>query len=839
MAAGANVMYKKSCFLEKAGLGILLLSSSSAYAAISGTVFRDFNANGSFDQTVSFNEVGIADVTVKAFDSTGTMQASTTSGTDGTYALTGLVAGADYRLEFSWGQNWLKPGTAGGSSVQFVKDGTSNILMAVNNPANYSGTSPLLSIPVYGAGLAAGDTRPALMAFPYTASGDGRVAGNEPITVVERQQVGTVWGVAYQNKTQRLFTAAFTKRHAGYGPRGEGGVYAIDFTQPSVPVLAGSFDLQGITPANGGAAIDLGTVNRTVGSADYDISTQPSIDLDAFDKVGKTSFGGINLAEDGKTLWLVNLNQRALISVDVSGATATLPGTVNQYPISALAGIPVCTNGVLRPFAIKLYEGKGYLGTVCSAENSGSRSNLAAYVLSFDPGNVAAGFGNALSFPLNYNRESVGGGGVGEWNPWSDVWLPEMDGDNRRNAEPILGDIEFDSQGNMTIALLDRFAHQSGKNNRPAITGSSALASGMSNGDLLKACKTAGGWVIEGSAGCAVNDPKPYSNQRNDDGPLNIGEFFWGDYQANQDLSSLNHEEMTTGGLALRQGINSVVVASFNPIHNIYLTQGIKHYDLTTGNATTNYLLLQNFENTGFAKASGVGDLELLSAPAPLEVGNRIWLDSDSDGIQDAGEAGIQGVQVKLVCGADQVIATTDGSGNYTFSNAAGGNAAFMGFGEDCVLKVDSSQTALASLALTTRNADGVVDNNALTDLRDSDATDQAGIAEIAFTTDSAGENNHTLDVGYQQATSVDLSLTKVANKTSVKRGDTVIYTLTVTNAGPAAASGVVLQDTLPAAVTYVEDDSGGSYVPATGVWTVGNLAKDGVKTLNITVTVK
>ncbi len=62
--------------------------------------------------------------------------------------------------------------------------------------------------------------------------------------------------------------------------------------------------------------------------------------------MGKTSFGGINLAEDGKTLWLVNLNQRALISVDVSGATATLPGTVNQYPISALAGIPACTNRV-------------------------------------------------------------------------------------------------------------------------------------------------------------------------------------------------------------------------------------------------------------------------------------------------------------------------------------------------------------------------------------------------------------------------------------------------------------------------------------------------------------
>jgi hypothetical protein len=37
----------------------------------------------------------------------------------------------------------------------------------------------------------------------------------------------------------------------------------------------------------------------------------------------------------------------------------------------------------------------------------------------------------------------------------------------------------------------------------------------------------------------------------------------------------------------------------------------------------------------------------------------------------------------------------------------------------------------------------------------------------------------------------------------------------------------------------YVEDDGKGDYIPATGLWTLGSLAKGDAKTLTITVTVK
>ena len=72
-----------------------------------------------------------------------------------------------------------------------------------------------------------------------------------------------------------------------------------------------------------------------------------------------------------------------------------------------------------------------------------------------------------------------------------------------------------------------------------------------------------------------------------------------------------------------------------------------------------------------------------LRLPKPSSIGDKVWLDEDKDGIQDAGEAGVAGVTVKLLDKegkpakdfngnpvADQV---TDENGNYKFDNLAAG----------------------------------------------------------------------------------------------------------------------------------------------------------------------
>jgi hypothetical protein len=58
-------------------------------------------------------------------------------------------------------------------------------------------------------------------------------------------------------------------------------------------------------------------------------------------------------------------------------------------------------------------------------------------------------------------------------------------------------------------------------------------------------------------------------------------------------------------------------------------------------------------------------------------LGDRVWYDTDWDGIQDSGEPGLEGVQMMLIsgdCGGTSGPASTsNASGNYTFGDVAGG----------------------------------------------------------------------------------------------------------------------------------------------------------------------
>ena len=86
---------------------------------------------------------------------------------------------------------------------------------------------------------------------------------------------------------------------------------------------------------------------------------------------------------------------------------------------------------------------------------------------------------------------------------------------------------------------------------------------------------------------------------------------------------------------------------------------------------------------------------------------------------------------------------------------------------------------------------------------------------------------------------SADLSLTLAAGTPSPTIGGTLTYTLTVTNSGPSATSGVEVVDLLPAGVTYNSSSATlGSYDSGSGTWTIGALASGQTVTLSIVVTV-
>lgn len=81
-----------------------------------------------------------------------------------------------------------------------------------------------------------------------------------------------------------------------------------------------------------------------------------------------------------------------------------------------------------------------------------------------------------------------------------------------------------------------------------------------------------------------------------------------------------------------------------------------------------------------------------------------------------------------------------------------------------------------------------------------------------------------------------DLSLTKTVDNQFPDVADTVIFTLTLANNGPSAATGIVVTDILESGYNYQSDTSGGAYNAATGLWNVGTLASGTSIALNVTV---
>ena len=85
-----------------------------------------------------------------------------------------------------------------------------------------------------------------------------------------------------------------------------------------------------------------------------------------------------------------------------------------------------------------------------------------------------------------------------------------------------------------------------------------------------------------------------------------------------------------------------------------------------------------------------------------------------------------------------------------------------------------------------------------------------------------------------------DLSLAKSVSNAAPASGASINYVLSVANAGASTltATGVTVQDTLPAGFTFTGASGFGSYNSTTGVWTVGSIPPGVTRTLTISGTV-
>ena len=633
------------------------------------------------------------------------------------------------------------------TSVQFITSSSTSVNFGLYSSFDYNNNvNPDYIIPTYingdGTGNGAGD--PALNQLIYGATGLNPAfggSGTSPSVIATVSQMGSVWGVAYNKNTKKLYVASMLKRHVGFA-QGPGYIHVIDYSSGS-GVYQGAFDLQAVIPSNSGISINLGTVCRDAScgalASDYLLPSDkgsPSVDLDAFGKVGKISYGDIDIEPGTNNLWAINLNQRALIKINTTGNPVNSPpatANIQQYILANISGYPTSSTGVLRPWGIGFNNGKGYIGVTNDA-TSGGASDLLCYVLEFDPNNITAGFTTVLSFNPNFNRSAF----LGDFRPWMDIWNNSLISFTSGTSvchysEPILSDINFDENNNMYLSISDRFGHQTGALNHFALSGDNNFTSCEAQGDLRKACWDGSSYSIDGNSACG-----------------GAGEFF-------NDMSGNGTNENAEGAAALLKGRREIIEISIDPNPNstgalYYDSQGTMTYSLDNGEPVNYYTIYKNATTAYFDKANGIGDIELLTTNPPLEIGNRVWNDTNSNGIQDAGESGISGVSVQLYNSAGTTLiasATTDANGNYIFSNATGTSTTAFRYNLSTLVPntayIVRVPTSTGGLSLTSANSGS---NNSI----DSDAPSTGDVPVLATEIPMAGANNHTFDIGYSPA---------------------------------------------------------------------------------------
>ncbi len=103
-------------------------------------------------------------------------------------------------------------------------------------------------------------------------------------------------------------------------------------------------------------------------------------------------------------------------------------------------------------------------------------------------------------------------------------------------------------------------------------------------------------------------------------------------------------------------------------------------------------------------------------------------------------------------------------------------------------------------------------------------------------TPDSTGPNSTSEITAI--AAEADLTIAKTDSQDPVAPGETLTYTLTITNSGPSNAVNVVVTDTLPAGVTYASASTGCSSALGEVSCILGSLNVDVTQIITVTVTV-
>jgi SdrD B-like domain len=744
-------------------LGVIFgtLLSSTSWGQVSGYMFKDFNSNGKRDSTATYLDQGRTGSKVWAYDKNNNLVGTATTDRWGKYIIPNLKG--DFRIEFEipadYTDGFSLTGSSNQSSITFVTAPATNVDCGINYGPDHCGDKPqaIVSCFTIGSGVT---NEPSIVIVPYHASGtDHSIVTklNAPTAFT-----GSVWGTAVQSEGRAVFSAALMKRHAAFGVGGTGAIYITKgIDNPATSKTELYLDLTKF-------GIDTGIDPHQKDNYEADSARG---NLNPFDAVGKISFGDMDVSSNGDYLFVVNLKERKLHRIHIGspykeGSQITAADIVSwdiPKPCDA-------TKGESRPFGLHVRQDKMYIGVVCDASVSKDSVDLKGSIYEANPLVAGSTWKLDFEFPLNY-RKGIATGEVaqsGRWYPWVNDWskanMPPGFPVQKYVSypTPIISDIKIDVEGSMMIALMDRFAHQ--------VRFAGVDARGHSwdhyghdfdprlGGDLLRAnrCGTARTWTLESNSSvCGDPITSGGNNGRGPDG----GEFYYG--AAND---SLGHFEISQGSIAFVQGTRELMLAASDPI-GMY-SAGFLWLSNETGKKNRAYELLSGLEavfvgtKIDYGKVNILGNVSIMCGDPPIEIGNRVWLDNNGNGIQDVGEQGVTNIEVLLINPQGIVVgkSITNARGEYAFNqgnvvDTLGVNSNTLGpqpFTNYTIrvlnlksgLSVTDVQTNLSSKYALSKS------NQGTKDLLDSDGILVGNNADIQVKTDGLGICNHSLDFG-------------------------------------------------------------------------------------------
>ncbi|MGI9185943.1 MAG: SdrD B-like domain-containing protein [Gaiellales bacterium] len=765
--------------------------------------------------TVKATDTAAAGVVVTAYDAAGTVVGTATTQADGAYVLTTSTAGL-VRLQFATPMGYQPSfmGAENGTSVRFVAVGSTGVDFGIVDIGQYCQNNPMMFTFMQQAtdemttfpnskGIV---KLPAVFSHAQTFSdagvtmtSDTTPLASDVTTVAKMNTIGSTFGVGV-DRTGNAYFGTYVKRHSPYGPAGaKNAIYRVNIAAGTSSTFV---DLGGTLPAHS----DVVPANTSYPPFAQDGRREITVGQSGYSRVyfdvGRAGLGDVDVTPDGSAILAVEMTQAApklwRIPIDGSGDAVTA-GTAEDtvIPVPSNVGVVSCI-GPWHPTGIATRGDRVLVGGVCGGDESRfvnsvtGRTDAAAFVLEATrqmPGGTYA-FTTIAGIALGYVKgASAGGanfspataGATGLWNNWYDG-APNTTYPSVGRPKPMLANVEIMDNGDLTLAFRDRFYDQvkpcgtvwfewnSVANPTPTQQDCNVAAAA----EMLRLCKTATGYEREQAGTCAgvTGGTVPQillnaTSSERADSPLYFGiPYGIGD-------TYVTHPYTGQGGAATMPG-SPVVWSTTYDITSIY-QQGIRAVGpcpARTGNgqcgpagrddgAMTGGAILRLSPGTtglpgsaySFYKGNGLGDLELICDAAPVQIGNRVWLDSDKDGVQDPDEPAVPGVTVHLYDSGSTLVGTaiTGADGTYYFASLGGDGASVGGGlkpGEAFTVKFDKAEDYAAGgplygYTLTTANATSP-DTAA-----NSKATLVGGNPTISIPARTAGQNNHTFDVGF------------------------------------------------------------------------------------------